>query len=183
MNTLLPQKRITSVLPNMLFAMLVLTVSTMAAVEADDTGHPANLSFAVTHGPITMILANPDSNGHQLADLRAGSVATIDEQGQDTGRLDAMLITTGIDVPNPNDETRISSLIFSFADGADQIVVNGSAFYPAAGGTIDLNSKVIRPITGGSGVYAEARGWAETVHFADATWRHNFHLLNPRKKP
>lgn len=177
----LKQKRSTSSFLYILVAMLVLSVSTTGRVKAGDKNHQAKRTFAVTHGPITMILADPDSNGHQLADLRAGSLRTFDEHGQDAGRLDATLITTGIDIPNPNDETRISTLIFSFGEGVDQIVVNGSGFYPAAGGTIDLNTTVIRPITGGSGVFAGASGWAETKHFADATWRHSFHLLNPGK--
>jgi hypothetical protein len=163
------------------FSILILMM-TMASVLAGDKSNPAQQNFAVTHGPITMTLADHNSNGHQLADLRAGSLPTFDIHGQETGRLDAMLVTTGIDIPNPNDETRISTLIFSFGDGVDQIVINGSGFYPAAGGTIDLDSTVIRPITGGSGVYAGASGWAETEHFEDDTWRHSFHLLNPGKK-
>ena len=162
-------------------AMLVMTVSSIRSAEASDRSREAKLTFAVTHGPITMILADSNSNGHQLGDLRTGSLPTADEHGREGGRLDAMLVTTGIDVPNPDDEVRISKLIFAFGDGVDQIVVNGSGFYPAAGGTIDLNTTLVRPITGGSGVYAGASGWAETEHFANGTWRHTFHLLSPRE--
>ncbi len=162
-------------------AMLVITtVSSIRSTEASDRNREAKLTFAVTHGPITMILADSNSNGHQLGDLRTGSLPTADEHGREGGRLDAMLVTTGIDVPNPGDEVRISKLIFVFGDGADQIVVNGSGFYPAAGGTIDLNTTLVRPITGGSGVYAGASGWADTEHLANGTWRHTFHLLSPR---
>jgi hypothetical protein len=38
---------------------------------------------------------------------------------------------------------------------------------------------LIRPVTGGSGRFAGATGWAETRHFPDDTWQHTFHLLLP----
>jgi hypothetical protein len=137
-------------------------------------------TFTVTHGPVTMTLANPDSDGHQLGDVRVTSRSVADESGTDFGRIDAILTTTGIDVPNPGDEVRISTLVFSFGDGTDQLVVTGTGMYPKAGGTIATNSKVIRPVTGGSGIYAGATGWAETEHLADGTWRHTFHLESGR---
>jgi hypothetical protein len=178
MNSLkIHQKVSTSAFSYILVAMLVLTVLMTGSIMAGGESREVKLSLAVTHGPITMILADADSNGHQLADLRAGSIQTFDEHGQNTGRLDAMLTTTGIDIPKLNDESRISTLIFSFGDGVDQIVVNGSGLYPAAGGTLDLNSTVIRPVTGGTGDFAGANGWAESKHFEDGTWRHSFYLL------
>ena len=137
--------------------------------------------FSVFHGPTTTVLANPDSNGHQLGDLRVVSLPTVFGSGDPAGRLDATLITTGIDVPLPDDEIRISSLIFVFGRGVDQIVVNGSGFYPAAGGTIDLDSTLIRPVTGGSGRFASMNGWAESRHFANDTWEHTFHLIVSEK--
>lgn len=164
------------------YLSILILIMTMGSVLAGDKSNPAQQNFAVTHGPITMFLADHDSDGHQFADLRVGSLPTYDKHGQETGRLDAMLVTTGINKPNLDDETRISTLIFSFGDGVDQIVINGSGFYPAGGGTIGLDSTVIRPITGGSGVFAGASEWAETEHFEDDTWQHSFHLLNPGKK-
>ena len=137
--------------------------------------------FSVFHGPTTTVLANPDSNGHQLGDLRVVSLPTVYASGDPAGRLDATLITTGIDVPLPDDEIRISNLIFVFGRGVDQIVVNGSGFYPAAGGTIDLDSTLIRPVTGGSGRFAGMNGWAESRHFPDDTWEHTFHLIVSEK--
>mgnify|MGYP003347645360 CR=1 FL=1 len=29
---------------------------------------------------------------------------------------------------------------------------------------------------GGSGAYSGARGWAESIHYADGTWDHRLHL-------
>jgi hypothetical protein len=156
---------------------MVTAVAPVGRADSENLRRQSRI-FAVTHGPTTTVLADSSSNGHQLGDLRVVSLPTSDEHGREVGRLDATLITTGIDEPNPNDEIRISNLIFVFGDGVDQIVVNGSGFYPGAGSTIELNTTLVRPLTGGSGAFAGATGWAETEHFADDTWQHTFHLLN-----
>jgi quercetin dioxygenase-like cupin family protein len=138
------------------------------------TGLPA---FTVVHGPVTTTLATPGSDGHQLGDVRVVSIETTDDSGAPSGRIDATLITTAIDVPEPGDEIRISELVFVFGEAADQIVIGGSARYPGAGSTIEIDSSTTRPILGGSGVYAGARGWVVTTHLADDSWTHAFHLL------
>jgi hypothetical protein len=144
---------------------------------------PSGSTFTVTHGPVTIALANQQSDGHQLGDLRVTSLPIADESGTTIGRLDSTLTTVGIDSPKPGDEVRISTLIFSFGDGSDQIVVNGTALYPKAAPTIASNTSVIRPITGGSGIYAGVSGWAETEHLADGTWRHTFHFVGNTLSP
>jgi hypothetical protein len=161
--------------------LLIGFVPAGATADREDVEDRREFVFSVRHGPVTTALANLDSNGHQLGDLRVTSLPTQYVSGKPAGRLDATLITTGIDVPEPDDEIRISNLIFVFGVGVDQIVVNGSGFYPAAGGTIDLDSTLIRPVTGGSGHFAATTGWAETQHFADDTWEHTFHLLLPER--
>ena len=161
---------------------LALVAPLSSAVASDDLDSDDQLVFSVFHGPVTSVLANPDSDGHQLGDLRVVSLPTEDAAGHIVGRLDATLITVSIDEPDPNDETRISNLIFVFEPGADQIVVNGTGFYPGAGGTIDLDSTLIRPVTGGSNRFAHASGWAETRHFPDDTWEHTFHLIFPEPR-
>jgi hypothetical protein len=158
------------------FLSLWLCFATTASADGRDDQERI---VSVFHGPVVSVLANPDSDGHQLGDLRVVSLPTENRRGKTVGRLDATLITVSVDVPAPNDETRISNLVFVFGLGTDQIVVNGTGFYPAAGGTIDLNSTLIRPVTGGSGRFAGATGWAETRHFPDDTWEHTFHLLIP----
>lgn len=133
-------------------------------------------TFTVTHDAVKTTLTNPGSDGHQLGDLRVTSIPVTVEGTGEGGQLDSTLTTVGIDQPNAGDEVRISVLIFSFNDYADQIVVNGTAAYPKAGSTLAQGAVVSRPITGGTGAFAGATGWAESEHLEDGSWRHTFHL-------
>ena len=160
-----------------LFSWLALAAPLASAGGPQGFDADEQLVFSVFHGSVLSVLANPDSDGHQLGNLRVVSLATEDAEGRTIGRLDATLITVSVDVPAPNDETRISNLIFGFGEGVDQIVVNGTGLYPGAGGTIDLDSTLTRPVTGGSGRFANTTGWAESRHFPNDTWEHTFHLV------
>jgi hypothetical protein len=73
-------------------------------------------------------------------------------------------------------ETRLTTIVIVAGDGSDQLILEGSAAYPAAGSTIEVAATVIRPVIGGSGRWAGARGWAESTHEADGSWTHTFHL-------
>ena len=102
---------------------------------------------------------------------------TTTAAGRPLGRLDATLTTTAIDVPAAGDERRISSLVFSFGqDGQHQVVVSGSAVYPAQGSTIATGDTTVRPIVGGSGRFDGASGSAVTRHLDDDTWVHDLKL-------
>jgi quercetin dioxygenase-like cupin family protein len=135
-------------------------------------------TFTVTHDAVQTTLTNPGSDGHQLGDLRVTSIPVAVDGSSAVGQLDSTLTTVGIDQPNPGDEVRISVLIFSFNDYADQLVVNGTAAYPKAGSTLAAGTVVTRPITGGTGAFAGATGWAESEHLEDGSWRHTFHLAS-----
>lgn len=137
-------------------------------------GH-ARGSLVVYHGPVEISLADADSDGHQLGDLRVTSAVTTTEDGDPLGRLDAMLTTTGVDTPTPGDEVRISTLVFSFEDeAASQLVISGIAQYPVDGPTVASGDTTVRPIVGGSGGFAGASGNAITTHLEDGTWVHEF---------
>jgi hypothetical protein len=134
-------------------------------------------TVTVLHGPVTLEYLDLGTSGPSLGDERVTSIATNVQGGSaGTGRLDAVLTTTAIDAPNKGDEMRIGHLVFAFGSGSDQIVVDGTSAYPAQSPTIAQNTSTIRPIVGGSGAYAGARGWAESFHLADGTWRHELHL-------
>jgi hypothetical protein len=159
----------------------VLTLGLVApAIAADVDPDPERASerdFSVYHGPVAITLANPDSDGHQVGDLRVTSTEISDEDGAALGRLEASLITTAIDTPAAGDEIRIGTLVFTFGDvEIGQIVVDGSAHYPADGPTIAVGDTTVRPVVGGSGRFAGASGEAITAHLEDGTWVHEFDL-------
>jgi len=134
-------------------------------------------SLAIYHDVVVVTLTNASSDGHQLGDLRVTSTETTDEDGQVIGRLEATLTTTAVDVPAVGDEIRISTLVFSFGDGdVDQVVVGGSARYPAQGPTIATGNVTTRPILGGSGRFEGAAGSAVTEHLADGSWVHTLYF-------
>jgi quercetin dioxygenase-like cupin family protein len=170
----------------LLLALLVTLAPSAAAQPEDPPGRilrdVPSRSLTVLHGPVVTTLTTAGSDGHQLGDLRVASLPLSSEDGEEgsAGRLDATLLTTGIDSPNPGDEIRISTLVFTLGDDqADQVIVTGSGPYHAAGSTIAIDSVIVRPIVGGSGRFAGATGWAETEHLADDTWRHTLHFTGP----
>lgn len=181
---------------------LLLIAFTLAATDASagfahaQQGHGSGQGgaferrFTVTHGPAVTQMVTAGSTGHQLGDLRVLPAMPIaDTSGAILGRLDAQLVTTSIDYPVVGDEVRMSVLNFVFGEGnanlagsADQLQVSGSGYYPSSQSTIPVGQALVRPITGGSGAYAGASGWARTEHLADNTWRHTFFLMaTPRR--
>ena len=156
----------------MAVVILALLIGPLAPIAAKG---PDKASFAVYHGPVEISLASIESDGHQLGDLRVTSADTTTADGDPLGRLDATLTTTGIDIPTPGDEIRISTLVFSFDDEAgSQLVVSGSAEYPIDGPTIATGGTTVRPIVGGSGSFAGASGSAISTHLEDGDWVHEF---------
>ena len=73
-------------------------VSVPVALAAESGSGPQE--FTIAHGPVTTTLTTPGSDGHQLGDVRVVSIETADESGA-PARIDATLITTAIDVPEP----------------------------------------------------------------------------------
>lgn len=175
-----------------LVAALALILGLMGPVAAQtDLDRPerseknAPSALAVYHGPVVVSLADADSDGHQLGDLRVASVATTNADGRPMGRLDATLTTTAVDFPAEGDEIRTSTLVFSFDGdgGSSQVVVGGSAEYPAQGPTIATGDTTIRPIIGGSGRFTGASGSARTVHLEDGSWVHYLELGKADRRP
>lgn len=72
-------------------------------------------------------------------------------------------------------EIRRAEAVFEFSDGS-QLILAGTAQYPLGGGTLRAGEVVERPLTGGSGRFAGARGYTRSVHRPDDTWRWEFHL-------
>ena len=132
--------------------------------------------FTAYHPPVTTALINPQSDGHQIGDIRVFGFTVTDEDGAEIGRLDGTLITTAIDIPNPGDEVRVSELVFDFG-GGDVIIVGGSGPYLAEAATFATDEALVRPIKGTSGRFAGLTGWCESFHLTDGSWRHVFHFV------
>lgn len=151
------------------FAMIMFTFVHTAAIANDQI-------VKIFHPDVVTVLVTKNSDGHQLGDLRVVSTPVRDASAGIIGRMDAMLLTTGIDAPAKGDETRISELVFSLNDGG-VLIIGGAGHYPAQGPTLSRGVALVRPIKGGSGKYAGARGWAESVHASDGNWSHTFHIV------
>ena len=153
---------------------------TDAPEKAVATQEARHVVLPVAHGPIT-------SEGAQYVDTApagpsAGDVRTYyfpltrPQRTRRIGYVTGTLTTTAIDRPRAGLELRTADLVFVVGRRKDQLVVGGVSTYPQSAPTIPSTSKTTRPVLGGSGRYAGARGWCVTTHRGDGTWRHVFHL-------
>jgi len=76
-------------------------------------------------------------------------------------------------------EIRASNLIFVFGNSSDQLIIGGIAVYPAAGATLAVGARAIRPVIGGSGKYAGAIGQAISTNLGANGWTHVFKIRLP----
>lgn len=128
----------------------------------------------VYHQPVTPILVQ----GSGLGAVRTffAPIAVNGKPGDGyyfVGTLTTVTVGFGPD----NEEIRQSNLDFVFGSEANQIVLGGISLYPAAGATLPPGTQTIRPILGGSGTYAGARGYALSTNLGANGWTHVFHLL------
>lgn len=131
-------------------------------------------TVVITHGPAAApVLVKGGVEGTTVGDVRYFSFP-VTMNGAD-GRLDTVMATTGL-VAGSVDEIRDARLIFTSADGKDQVIVERVAFYPGANSTLKVDSTTVGAVVGGFGAYAGATGWAESTHNADGSWTHTLHL-------
>jgi hypothetical protein len=74
-------------------------------------------------------------------------------------------------------EQRLTSLIFTFNNKTDQIVVAGVVDYPAQEGQFMLNEPVVRAVLGGTGKFMGVRGQVVSTRNNDSSYNHVFTLL------
>ncbi len=179
------------VLPVLMMLLAAASASPAAAGrDSVRTTHPGlataqgaatkSLVVRVAHGPVTTansqyIDAAPA--GPSVGDLRTYYLPlTRPGSSRRIGYLTGTLLTTATARPRPGMELRTANLVFVVGGPADQIVVGGVSGYAQSASTLSKKSVVIRPVIGGSGKYAGARGWCVTTHFLNDTWTHVFHL-------
>lgn len=153
---------------------LALAALIVGALALAGCAGDAARTVTFTHGAVTPTGVVPGADGGAVGTVRTFH-AEIGVEGGGAGTFDATMTTTAVDEA-AGVETRITTIVFVAGDGSDQLILEGSAAYPAAGSTIKVADTVVRPVIGGSGRWAGARGWAESTHEADGSWTHTFHL-------
>lgn len=152
---------------------LFLVVACLALPGAALAGRTVTITHPPTTAPTYIDLGAP---GASVGDVR---IFSFDAKAADgtTVRTDWVMTTTAIDQPRPGLESRVISGVLSFgADFRDQVLLQGVAAYPGTDPTLKVASTTVRAIMGGTGKYAGARGWVESQHLADGSWKHVLHL-------
>jgi hypothetical protein len=167
-----------------LVTMLVVAAGSAAAFAASGNRATSSKSLVVTvsHGALDAsdsqyIDAGPA--GPSVGDVRTFYVPL--SRPARAGYATGTLTTVATGKPQAGMELRAANLVFVMGGPADQLVIGGVGAYPQSSSTISKETVVTRPVIGGSGTYAGARGWCVTTHHADDTWTHVFHVTIDRR--
>jgi hypothetical protein len=164
-------------------ALLVIGSWGAAAAHAEGWKQTIQI-FRINHSSVAMSLVTAPPAGHSLGDLRVLPATPIyDVNGVAIGRLDAQMVTTSIDYPRIGDEIRMTNLNFNFGQPAGNaagsphsLLVSGSGVYATVHSTLPTGAVLVRAITGGTGAFTGAQGYAESEHLHDGSWWHTFHI-------
>jgi len=134
--------------------------------------------FAVTHFELATAYGDVAPAGPSVGDTRSfhGPVYRPGSRTVKLGTIVGAGITAAVNEPVIGQELRAVNMGFLLPNLANQIAVGGYAAYPMTSATLARRTVTYRPITGGTGRYAGARGWLKTTHFARGYWRQEFHL-------
>lgn len=148
----------------------------VAGCSDDDTNSDTARTVTVSHPEVQPpTVLDLGDEGPSVGDQRVFHLdATADDGSAVT--VEFVMITTAVDTPETGVQTRIATGVFSFGNEGDQLILEGVALYPGEGATLKVSSSTIRSIIGGSGKYAGASGWVESIHNEDGTWDHVFHI-------
>jgi hypothetical protein len=153
----------------------VLVVGALTVAVAACGGSAGATTVTVSHGPVAApVLVDGGDAGPSAGDVRYFSFSATSDGGAAV-HFDSVMTTTGI-VEGSTDEYRDTRILVTFANPADQLILEGMGVYPGEGSTLRVESSVTRPIIGGSGKYPGATGDVVSTHNADGTWTHTFHL-------
>ena len=152
----------------------VLLMGSLALTACSSTDEGTTVT--VTHGEVPApTLVDNGVPGNSVGDTRLFRFDGTDEEGE-VVHTDWVMTTTALDVAPDGFESRVATGVFAFGDVSNQLILEGAAFYPAAGATLKPSASTIRSIIGGSGTYAGATGWVKSTHLDDGTWTHVFHI-------
>jgi hypothetical protein len=157
----------------LLAAAAVAAVAVPVALAA--TGGSSARVVSVSHGPVKLVYVDLGAKGPSVGDSYSADVPAKGPGGK-PARVVGTLTTVAENTPARGKEIRTTKLVFIFANPNDQIEIGGASVYSATAQTRPKRSVTIRPIVGGSGVYAGASGWAESIHYVNGDWTHRLHL-------
>lgn len=147
-------------------------VATSGAVASAAPAKKFPQTVTITHEAVGPTLVQ----GEGLGAVRTFSFPTkVNGKASPGSRMVGTLRTVEVDAADGS-ETRTSDLVFFVRGLKNQLVVGGASNYPAASAVLQVGDPTIRPIVGGSGSYAGARGYVESVNKGDAGWVHTFHF-------
>lgn len=166
--------RITAALVALVVAALALAGTAVPAHAAKGKGSGIT-TVTVYHEPLT----STSVIGTGLGTVRTFFVPTaVNGKSADGQYLTGTLTTVAIGL-NGGEEVRASNLIFVFGNLDNQLIVGGGALYPPAGATLPPGTRVVRPVVGGSGIYAGAAGQAISTNLGADGWTHVFKIRIP----
>jgi hypothetical protein len=156
--------------------LTTLTMIGVAAPAQAAQGHGnAVTTVTVYHEPVT----TTSVTGSGLGTVRTFfAPIAVNGKAADGQYLTGTLTTVTQGLPGEQ-EVRSSNLIFVFGTIDNQLIVGGGALYPAAGATLAVGTRVIRPVIGGSGTYAGAAGQAISTNLGVNGWTHVFKIRIP----
>lgn len=157
-------------------AALVLAIAAMIGLSAPaQAAGSGTITVSVYHQAVSPTLVT----GSGIGTVRYFQAPiAIDNKAADGQYFTGTLTTLATDVQG-NQEIRASNLIFVLGNTQDQLVVGGISLYPAAGATLAVGAKVVRPVTGGSGKYAGATGQVISTNLGANGWTHVFKIHLP----
>jgi len=161
------------------YRVLIALVATIALVGVAGPAHADQrngiTTVTVYHQPVT----TTSVTGAGLGTVRTFFAPTaVNGKAADGQYLTGTLTTVTEGLPG-DQEVRASNLIFVFGSIENQLVVGGASLYPAAGATLAVGARVVRPVIGGSGRYAGAAGQVISTNLGDTGWTHVFKIRIP----
>lgn len=149
---------------------LIVGVAGLPTTSASETSKL--ITITVRHAPVT-----PTSvQGSGIGTVRFFStlVSVGKQQGAEYFMV-GTLTTLSVD-DSTGKEVRASDLNFVLGAVKDQLVVGGVSYYAAAGSTLNVGATTVRPVIGGSGKYAGARGSVTSTNLGTDGWTHVFRI-------
>jgi hypothetical protein len=157
--------------PRRLVRLIALSAVAAAALVGCSGGGSETITVEHPATPAPTLVA-ADQGG--VGDIRLWNFDGTTTDGVSV-TMDWIMTTTAVGVPSEGLETRFATGVFSF-DGGDQLILEGTGYYPSAGSTLEVSASTVRVIVGGTGDYAGASGSVESIHLDDDTWQHIFTL-------